>query len=158
MSEESGGTAAETSSASRRTQKVYDRNGATIRAVLGVGAVFTLVSPYLLQMIVFLIAERGSVPENFLLMALVAVPQAALRSIISATLFVLLFWFAKDFFLERWVLYGTAWWILSGLGIACTAAVGSTGLAGSALQTVLTLVACMSSAYLTKVIYSRTVE
>ena len=44
------------------------------------------------------------------------------------------------------------------VGVACMAATGSSGLVASVWQTVLSVVEFMSYAYLTKVIYSRTVE
>lgn len=147
----------ETSSAKRKTSKTYGRTEATIRAMLFVGAIFTLLSPTMLSLAAFLIHER-SVPGYGLLYFVMGVPQALLRSAVPTTCFVLIFWFAKDFFLERWVLYGTAWWCYSMLGVACMAATGSSDLATSALHTVLSIVTFMSSAYLVKVIYSRAVE
>jgi hypothetical protein len=149
---------ANTTSAKRKTAKVYSRNGATIRAILLVVAVFSLISPTVQQLIALFLMERGDVPDIGWLFLVVGVFQATLRALIPATCFVLIFWFAKDFFLERWVLYGTVWWCVSMLGAACMAATGSSGLAASVLHTVLSLVAFMSCAYLTKVIYSRTLE
>jgi hypothetical protein len=147
-----------TTSAKRKTTKVYGRNGATIRAILLVVAVFALRSPRFQQVIALLLVERRDVPDIGWLFLVVVVFQATLRAIIPATCFVLIFWFARDFFLERWVLYGTVWWCFSMLGVACMAATGSSGLAESALNTGVSLVAFMSCAYLTKVIYSRTVD
>jgi hypothetical protein len=125
---------------------------------LFVGAVFVLVSPTVQQLIALFLGDWGNIPDSGWLFLVVGLFQATLRAIIPATCFVLIFWFAKDFFLERWVLYGTVWWCVSLLGVACMAITKPSGLAASTLNTVLSLVAFMSCAYLTKVIYSRTVE
>lgn len=148
---------ADTSSARRKTPKVYGRNDAVIRAILYVGAISTLFSATMQVLIATFIVDR-SFSDYFVRFLVVGASQAALRSVIPSICFVLIFWFAKDFFIERWVLYGTAWWCYSMLGVACMAVTGSSGLAESALPTVTSLIGFLLSAYLTKVIFSRVAE
>ena len=147
----------ETSSARRKTAKVYNRNGATIRAILLVGAVFMLASALMYVLTALFLDARG-IPGFSLTYLFVGGFQAALGAVFRATLFVLIFWFAKNFFLERWVLYATVWWFVSLLGVSGMAISGNSGLVAAALRTCLSLGVYLFSAYLTKEIYSRTVE
>lgn len=151
------GMEVETSSASRKTAIVYNRNGATIRAILLVGAVFMLASALMYVLTALFLDARG-IPGFSLTYLFVGGFRAALGAVVRASLFVLIFWFAKDFFLERWVLYATVWWFVSILGVSCMAITETSGLVASALRTFLSLGIYLFSAYLTKEIYSRTVD
>jgi len=151
------GMKVETSSAKRKTARVYSQNEATIRAILLVGAVFMLVTP-IVQVVTALFIESRAVPNYTVAYLLVGGLRAAAGAVVRAALFVLIFWSAKDFFFERWVLYGTGWWFVSILGVSWMAITGSSGLAASALHAALSLVVFMFSAYLVKEIFSRTTE
>jgi hypothetical protein len=101
---------------------------------------------------------KGAVPDAGLQHLVISLFQISLFAVFPATIFVLIFWFAKSLFLDRWILYGTIWWFVSVLGISCVGIGQSGDWRGWALRTTVSFAAILVSAYLVNEIYNRTVE